>query len=137
MDKNELNSLFKSAIPNVTYRLADTSDASELLKIYEPYVKNTAVTYEYDVPSVEEFASRIEDVLTKFPYIAVLINGRISGYAYAHAFHPRAAYSWCAELSIYLSNDCHGMGIGRELYGIMEQLLSAAHSKSLRMCGIH
>ena len=46
MDKNELNSLFKSAIPNVTYRLADTSDASELLKIYEPYVKNTAVTYE-------------------------------------------------------------------------------------------
>ena len=105
MDKNELNSLFKSAIPNVTYRLADTSDASELLKIYEPYVKNTAVTYEYDVPSIEEFASRIEDVLTKFPYIAVLINGRISGYAYAHAFHPRAAYSWCAELSIYLSND--------------------------------
>lgn len=134
MDKNELNSLFKSTIPNVTYRLADTSDASELLKIYEPYVKNTAVTYEYDVPSIEEFASRIEDVLTKFPYIAVLINGRISGYAYAHAFHPRAAYSWCAELSIYLSNDCHGMGIGRELYGIMEQLLREQHILNLYAC---
>lgn len=128
------DTLFKSAIPNVAYRLAVPSDAPELLKVYEPYVKNTAITYEYDVPSVEEFASRIEDVLTKFPYIAVLINGKISGYAYAHPFHPRAAYSWCAELSIYLSNDCHGMGIGRELYGIMETILKKQNILNLYSC---
>lgn len=128
------DAFFKSKIPNVTYRLADTDDAAELLKVYEPYVNNTAITYEYEVPSVEEFASRISDVLTKFPYIAVLIDDKISGYAYAHAFHPRAAYSWCAELSIYLSNDCHGMGIGRELYGIMENILKKQNILNLYSC---
>ena len=65
------DTFFKSRIPNVSYRLADTDDAAELLKVYEPYVNNTAITYEYEVPSVEEFASRISDVLTKFPYIDV------------------------------------------------------------------
>ena len=57
-----------------------------------------------------------------------------SGYADAHAFHPRAAYSWCAELSIYLSNDCHGMGIGRELYGIMENILKKQNILNLYSC---
>ena len=87
MNTQNNDTLFKSKISNVTYRLATTDDAAELLKVYEPYVKNTAITYEYEVPSVEEFASRISDVLTKFPYIAVLIDGKISGYAYAHACH--------------------------------------------------
>lgn len=134
METDKTNSLFTSTIPNVTYRLATTDDAAKLLNVYEPYVKNTAITYEYDVPSVAEFASRIEDVLTKFPYIVVLIDDKISGYAYAHAFHPRAAYSWCAELSIYLSEDCHGMGIGRELYGIMENILKKQNILNLYSC---
>lgn len=134
MNTQNNDTLFKSKISNVTYRLATTDDAAELLKVYEPYVKNTAITYEYEVPSVEEFASRISDVLTKFPYIVVLVDDKISGYAYAHAFHPRAAYSWCAELSIYLSNDCHGMGIGRELYGIMENILKKQNILNLYSC---
>ncbi len=134
MNPNNIDTLLKSSIPNVTYRLATTDDAAELVNIYAPFVKNTAITYEYEVPSVSEFASRIADVLAKFPYIAVLIDGKISGYAYAHAFHPRAAYSWCAEMSIYLANDCHGMGIGRELYGIMETILKKQNILNLYSC---
>lgn len=134
MDTDKINSLFTSTIPHVTYRLATTADAAGLLKVYEPYVKNTAITYEYEVPTIEEFASRIADVLEKFPYIVVLIDGKISGYAYAHAFHPRAAYSWCAELSIYLSGYCHSMGIGRELYGIMEKILKKQNILNLYSC---
>ena len=134
MSTHTIDRLFNSSIPHVTYRIATTDDAAELVNIYAPFVRNTAITDEYEVPSVEEFASRIADVLTKFPYIVVLIDDKISGYAYAHAFHPRAAYSWCAEMSIYLSDDCHGMGIGRELYGIMESILNKQNIANLYSC---
>ena len=46
-----------------TIRLATPEDAPALLAIYEPYVRQTAITCEYEVPSVEEFAGRIERTL--------------------------------------------------------------------------
>ena len=38
---------------NIRIRTAKIEDARELLEIYAPYVENTAITFEYDVP--EEF----------------------------------------------------------------------------------
>ena len=51
-------------IQNVTIE-----DAEELLDIYAPYVKDTAITFEYDVPSVEEFRQRIVNISDRYPYI--------------------------------------------------------------------
>lgn len=73
--------------PMVHMRTALVEDAKELLSIYAPYVKNTAITFEYDVPSLEEFQGRIEATLKKYPYIVALYNERIVGYAYAGMFH--------------------------------------------------
>lgn len=50
-------------------RTAQISDVEELLAIYKPYIENTAITFEYDVPSIEEFANRIKTTLKKYPYI--------------------------------------------------------------------
>ena len=36
------------------------ADAEELLAIYAPYVEETAISFEYEVPSVDEFRNRIE-----------------------------------------------------------------------------
>ena len=44
-------------------RTAQISDAEELLAIYRPYIENTAITFEYNVPTVEEFANRIKTTL--------------------------------------------------------------------------
>ena len=77
-------------------------DAEELLEIYAPYVENTAITFEYDVPTLEEFIERIRHTLEKYPYIVALDNGTIVGYAYAGMFHEREAYSRCVETSIYV-----------------------------------
>lgn len=65
-----------------TIRLATPEDAPSLLAIYEPYVRQTAITCEYEVPSVEEFAGRIERTLKRYPYLVMELDGRPVGYAY-------------------------------------------------------
>ena len=78
-------------------RIATENDAEELLNIYAPYVEKTAITFEYEVPSVEEFRIRIRNVLKKYPYIVEEKEGEILGYAYAGVFKNRAAYDWAVE----------------------------------------
>ena len=90
-------------------------DAKELLNIYAPYVKETAISFEYEVPSEEEFADRIKRISSKYPYIKAVENGKILGYAYANTFIARAAYDWSVETTIYLRQDTKGQGIGRKL----------------------
>ena len=118
----------------VQLRVATQEDAAALLDIYAPYVRETAITFEYDVPSVEEFAARIAHTLEKFPYLAAENDGEIVGYAYAGAFHPRAAYQWCAEMSVYVKRDVRRMGVGRKLYDAMEALLKAQRLTNVEAC---
>lgn len=104
-------------------RLARESDAEELLEIYRPYVETTSITFETEVPTVEEFAGRIRDTLTKFPYLVIEEDGAILGYAYAHPFHQRAAYGWTVESSVYVRQDVRHGHIGSLLYqALMERL---------------
>ena len=89
------------------------ADAKAIQAIYAPYVEQTAVTFEYNVPSEEEFRKRIETVKQKYPWIVAerlrvgdgtsgMADGKIVGYAYASAFKPREAYQWAVETSIYV-----------------------------------
>ena len=117
-----------------TLRPARMADAPALLGIYAPYVTDTAVTYEYDVPSEAEFARRMEAVMAKYPYLVAERNGEILGYAYAGTFRTRAAYSRCAELSIYLSMDARRQGIGSALYKALEERLASMGYRNLYAC---
>lgn len=100
------------------------TDAAELLDIYAPYVQETAISFEYEVPSVEEFAERIRKISAKYPYIkAVDDAGNIIGYAYAAEFKTRAAYDWSVETTIYIRKDQRKSGVGRALYQVLEKSL--------------
>lgn len=107
----------------IRIRSAKVEDASALLAIYKPYVENTAITFEYDVPFVEEFAKRIRKTLEKYPYLVLEKDGEILGYCYAGVFKGRAAYSRSVETSIYIKMDEHGKGYGRALYSELERAL--------------
>ncbi|MBQ2879076.1 MAG: N-acetyltransferase [Anaerotignum sp.] len=107
----------------IIIRPVTEADAAELVAIYAPYVLETAVTYEYEVPSAEEFRGRIENTTKNYPYLAAEEEGIILGYAYASAFHPRAAFRWSAEATVYLKKEAHGRGIGRMLYKKLEDEL--------------
>ena len=104
-------------------RPAVEADVPAILDIYAPYVLNTTITFEYDVPCRREFMQRFLTITEKFPWLVWEEDGRILGYAYAsHPFH-RAAYRWCAESSIYLRPDAHGRGIGKRLQLTLEEIL--------------
>lgn len=119
---------------NIRIRTAEPEDAAELLEIYAPYVRETAVTYEYTVPSREEFASRIRRTMEKYPYLVAEQDGEILGYAYAGAFHPRAAYAWDAEMSIYIKKDRKRSGIGKALYETLEKILAEQNILNVYAC---
>lgn len=89
----------------ITIRPAKKEDAAELLTIYTPYVKQTAITFEYEVPSIQEFAKRITDTVQKYPYFVAECGSELVGYAYAGPFKERAAYDWAVETSIYVKMD--------------------------------
>ena len=116
---------------DIRLRFATVQDADTLVQIYAPYVENTAISFEYEPPSVEEFSRRIAEFLEKFPYLVAEHNGEIVGYAYAHPYGVRKAYSWSVELSVYIRRDCRGLGVGRKLYEAMEVLLKAQNVTNL------
>lgn len=105
-------------------RIATLEDAARLQEIYAPYVEKTAISFEYEAPSVEEFRKRIENTLCRYPYLVAIVDDEIAGYAYAGQFHTRAAFSHSAELSIYIDEKYHRYGIGTVLYNEMERILS-------------
>ena len=118
----------------ITIRTAILSDAQALLNIYSPYVEHTAITFEYDVPSVEEFASRIKNTLQKYPYLVAEKNGRLLGYAYASPFHERPAYDWAVETSIYVDQNIKHQGICRRLHDALEDALRSQGILNMNAC---
>lgn len=110
---------------DITIRNATLADAPRILEIYAYYVEHTVITFEYDVPSLAEFEGRMRDIMKKYPYLVIERDGRIEGYAYAHAFVGRAAYDWAAELTIYLDHDARRGGLGRVLYEALADRLKA------------
>lgn len=124
----------KNENQSIIIRSARKSDAKELLEIYAPYVRTTAITYEYEVPSVEEFEGRIAHIQEKYPYLVAEKDGEILGYAYAGAFHVRAAYDWAVETSIYLRKDQRGNGLGRKMYDALEKALKAQNILNVYAC---
>lgn len=119
---------------NMKIRIAAEKDAEQLLEIYTPYVERTAVTFEYDVPSVTEFRQRIAHVLERYPWIVAERDGEIAGYAYASAFKERAAYGWAVETTIYVREECRREGIGRELYLTVERILAEQNILNANAC---
>lgn len=119
---------------DIHIRAVTPADAPALLHIYAPYVTDTAITFEYDVPTIEDFTQRITTTLEKYPYLLAEQDGDILGYVYAGPFHARPAYNWAVETSIYVSKVHERQGIGRVLYGALEQALKAQGILNANAC---
>ena len=126
----------------ITIRPATPDDAEALLSIYAPYVEQTAITFEYEVPSVEEFRDRIVHTLKLYPYLVAQretstnsnASTEIVGYAYAGPLHARAAYAWSVETSIYVKKSEKKSGIGKALYSALEKVLAAQNITNVNAC---
>lgn len=115
-------------------RMAFEADAPALAAIYEPYVRTTAITFEYEPPSAEDFAARMRVTQQNYPYVMAELDGRPVGYAYASTFKGRPAYDWAVETSIYVARGQSGRGIGRALHDALERCLRAQGICNMYAC---
>ncbi|MBS1616313.1 MAG: N-acetyltransferase [Bacteroidetes bacterium] len=104
-------------------RLASTSDAAAILAIYAPYITNTSLTFETELPETAAFAERIGHYLQHWPWLVWETEGHIAGYAYASRYRERAGYQWCVECSVYIHEEFQGKGIAKALYAALFRLL--------------
>ncbi len=118
----------------IKIRSASVRDVQSLLKIYAPYVENTAITFEYEVPSIEEFAGRVRQVQKRYPFLVAEAGGDILGYAYAWAFKERSAYDWAVETTVYVKNGKKRQGVGGRLYQALEYILKMQGILNLNAC---
>lgn len=119
---------------DIVIRTATLEDAREILDIYAPYVEKTVITFEYEVPSLEEFQMRMKHILKKHPYIVAEKDGEILGYAYTGSFVGRAAYDWAVETTIYVKENKKKMGLGKMLYKALEDISRAQNILNMNAC---
>lgn len=118
----------------VHFRRATEDDVVSILAIYAPYVTDSAITFEYDVPSEEEFRQRIRTISAEYPYFVCESDGQIIGYAYAHRHMERAAYQWNAEISIYIRQGFTGKGLGKTMCQALIDLLRLQGIRNVFSC---
>lgn len=120
----------KIAARDLIIRPVDPTDAECLARIYNHFVTNTAVTFETDEVSAEDFRGRIQqnadDGLPWF--IAETPTGDGVGYAYASKWKGRCAYRFSVESTVYVIPGREGMGIGSALYA---RLLTSLREKGM------
>lgn len=108
---------------NMMIRMATLDDAEAILKIYEPYILNTVITFEYDRIPLEDFKERMRNIMSKFPWLVCTIDDKVVGYAYCSTHLIRAAYAWDCEFSIYISEEYHRKGIATALSKALFQIV--------------
>ena len=101
---------------SATIRLARAEDAAGIQAIYAPFVRETAVSFEIEPPTIEEIRHRIADAHNRFPWLVCENEAEIAGYVYASPHSDRAAYAWSVNVSVYIDPRHRRSGFGKALY---------------------
>ncbi len=115
----------------ISLRVARKEDAEGILAIYSPFVKNTTISFEYEVSEAANYATKVEALLIDFPWLIAEAGGVIVGYAYASKHRDRPGYAWSAESSIYVHDDYMRKGIATVLYNALLEILTAQNYVNL------
>jgi len=110
-------------------RPASPQDAAACVAIYRPYVLDTAISWEIEVPGVDEMAARITAARDTHEWLILERDDQIIGFAYGHTLNRFPAYRWSAETGIYMHVDHHRTGGGHKLYA---QLLGRLTERGYR-----
>ncbi|HEY2396441.1 MAG TPA: GNAT family N-acetyltransferase [Rudaea sp.] len=111
--------------PSLRIRAATETDAAALLAIYAPYVAHTAVSFETQVPDIDEFTGRVRRYAAQWAWLVAEHDERIVGYAYGSPHRGRAAYRWSTETSAYVDASVQRQGVGKALYLALFEVLAA------------
>jgi L-amino acid N-acyltransferase YncA len=113
--------LYPSVVTDI--RPAAPADGPGVAAVYDPVVRATPASFELEPPGPEEMARRIAETTRTHPWLVAEQDGVVLGYAYGAPARSRAAYRWCAEVSVYLAPEARGRGLGgRLLDELVEEL---------------
>ncbi|HVN83584.1 MAG TPA: arsinothricin resistance N-acetyltransferase ArsN1 family B [Candidatus Binatia bacterium] len=113
-----------SATVSSIIRLAAADDAAAIQAIYAPIVRDTAISFEVDPPSVDEMRRRIDKTIVRWPWLVCERDGEVCGYVYASQHRERAAYRWSVDVTVYIHERARRCGVGRALYTSLFKLLA-------------
>jgi phosphinothricin acetyltransferase len=105
-------------------RQAEVQDSARLLAIYAYYVENTTISFEVEVPTLAEFARRVETISREYPFLVCMNGDDLCGYAYASRHRERAAYRYDVDVSAYVKEGMQGKGAGSALYAALFDALA-------------
>jgi phosphinothricin acetyltransferase len=111
---------------HIIVRPATEADAPGMLEIYRPYVESSTISFEQEVPSIEEYTARVGKYLAGWGGVVAEADGQLLGYAYGSSHRERAAYQWSVETTVYVAQRVQHRGIGRELYAHLIPMLAEA-----------
>ena len=117
---------------NILMRHAREADLTQINDIYNYYVINTPVTFDFEPVTLEERVVWYERFAESGPYQLFVAEGEgsVLGYAYSYAFRDRRAYDTTVEVTVYCADDATGRGIGTQLY---TALFEAIEGQDLRL----
>lgn len=104
-------------------RSATILDAKEILRIYSPFILNSGITQETEIPSIESFKERIISTIEERPWLVCELGNQIIGYAYAGRHRERKGYQWCVEPSVYVDEKYYRFGVAKALYTALFDIL--------------
>ncbi len=108
---------------NATIRLAERRDISGILEIYSPFIRETSVTFEEEIPDEMSFWERMQAIMAELPFLVCEIDGKIAGYAYASGYRSRASYRWSKEVSVYIHPNFQRKRVGYALYTSLNEMV--------------
>ena len=97
-------------------RLIRDTDYAGALAVYAPYVLHTAITFEYEVPTLDVFTERLSIIARHYPVLICEVDGKIVAYCYGSVHRVKTAYQWSVESTIYMAEEYHHKGIAAILY---------------------
>lgn len=95
------------------------ADLPRLTEIYNHYVTNSYATFDTEPFTVDERRSWFSHYAQTGPHrllVAAPAAGEVLGYATSSPFRPKSGYATTVELTVYVSPDADGRGIGSALY---------------------
>ncbi len=102
-------------------RPGEERDLEQLNELYNHYVRTSPATFDIEEISMERRREWFEHYDEKGPYrLFVAVEGeRRIGYATSSRFMERRAYETSVGVTVYVAQDMHGQGVGRQLYGAL------------------
>jgi L-amino acid N-acyltransferase YncA len=106
--------------------VASPDDAPGCAAIYRPIVLETAISFEWEPPSADDFRHRIATVGARFPWLVALDDlDAVAGFVHANTHRDSPSYQWSVNTSAFIREDRRGRGLGKALYRELHRRLAA------------